>query len=130
MRTRRDSCFPVDAVPSRLYPNLRRVLPASLPHHSTKVIDINLSGVFYCSQAACKLMLKQRKGRIVNISSIVGLIGNPGQANYAAAKVRTLPSFAPAGGGGGGPSLVDGEWAGSTEMKGFGCFYPLGLRGR
>lgn len=52
-----------------------------------QVIDLNLSGVFYCSQAASKLMLKQRTGRIVNISSIVGLIGNPGQANYAAAKV-------------------------------------------
>lgn len=52
-----------------------------------QVIDLNLSGVFYCSQAACKLMLKQRAGRIINISSIVGLIGNPGQANYAAAKV-------------------------------------------
>lgn len=52
------------------------------------MIDLNLSGVFYCSQAACKLMLKQRKGRIVNISSVVGLFGNPGQSNYAAAKVR------------------------------------------
>ncbi|KAJ8609813.1 hypothetical protein CTAYLR_007186 [Chrysophaeum taylorii] len=50
------------------------------------VIDLNLSGVFYCSQAAFKLMAKQRKGRIINMSSVVGLFGNPGQANYAAAK--------------------------------------------
>lgn len=58
-----------------------------------QVIDLNLSGVFYCSQAAAKLMLKQRTGRIVNISSIVGLIGNPGQANYAAAKVWQILFF-------------------------------------
>jgi len=50
------------------------------------VIDINLSGVFYCSQQAFNQMAKKRKGRIINMSSVVGLFGNPGQANYAAAK--------------------------------------------
>jgi len=50
------------------------------------VIDVNLSGVFYCTQAFFKLAAKQRTGRIINISSVVGQIGNPGQANYAAAK--------------------------------------------
>eukprot|EP00979_Chaetoceros_neogracilis_P002033 scaffold364_cov235-Chaetoceros_neogracile.AAC.1 len=50
------------------------------------VIDINLSGVFYCTQAFFKLNAKKRAGRIINISSVVGQIGNPGQANYAAAK--------------------------------------------
>ena len=50
------------------------------------VIDVNLSGVFYCSQAAFTQMAKKRAGRIINMSSVVGLFGNPGQANYAAAK--------------------------------------------
>ena len=56
------------------------------PDQWQAVIDLNLSGVFYCSQAAFKIMAKQRKGRIINMSSVVGLFGNPGQANYAAAK--------------------------------------------
>jgi len=50
------------------------------------VINTNLNGVFFASQAAAKVMLKKRSGRIINIASVVGKIGNPGQANYAAAK--------------------------------------------
>jgi 3-oxoacyl-[acyl-carrier protein] reductase len=50
------------------------------------VIDANLSGVFRVSKAALRGMMKARWGRIVNISSIVGATGNPGQANYAASK--------------------------------------------
>jgi len=50
------------------------------------VINTNLNGVFFASQAAAKAMMKARKGRIINIASVVGKIGNVGQANYAAAK--------------------------------------------
>ena len=54
------------------------------------VIDLNLSGVFMCTKAVSKLMLKQRSGRIINIASVAGQMGNPGQANYSAAKAGVI----------------------------------------
>ncbi|KAK9810674.1 hypothetical protein WJX73_009470 [Symbiochloris irregularis] len=60
------------------------------PDQWQAVIDTNLSAVFYATQAALKIMGKQRKGRIINISSVTGLAGNPGQANYAAAKAGVI----------------------------------------
>ncbi|MFH0948257.1 MAG: 3-oxoacyl-[acyl-carrier-protein] reductase [Elusimicrobiota bacterium] len=51
-----------------------------------KVILINLKGVFNCSKAAAKIMMKQRFGKMVNIASVVGLMGNAGQVNYSASK--------------------------------------------
>lgn len=55
-----------------------------------KVIDINLKGTFNCIKAASKYMIKQRSGKIVNIASVVGIIGNAGQANYAASKAGII----------------------------------------
>jgi len=50
------------------------------------VLAVNLKGVFNCTKAAMKTMLKQRSGKIVNIASVVGIAGNIGQANYSASK--------------------------------------------
>ncbi len=55
-----------------------------------KVININLKGVFNCTKAVIRTMVKQRAGRIVNIASVVGMIGNAGQANYAASKAGVI----------------------------------------
>ena len=54
------------------------------------VIGVNLKGVFNCTKAVARLMMKQRGGRIVNLSSVVGIIGNISQANYAAAKAGII----------------------------------------
>ena len=54
------------------------------------VLNINLKGTFNCIKAASKIMLKQRYGRIINVSSVVGVSGNPGQANYVASKAGII----------------------------------------
>lgn len=54
------------------------------------VIDLNLTGVFLCTRAVSKILLKQRSGRIINIASVAGQMGNPGQANYSAAKAGVI----------------------------------------
>jgi 3-oxoacyl-[acyl-carrier protein] reductase len=55
------------------------------------VIDVNLTANFRLSRAAIKLMMKKRWGRIINVTSIVGVTGNPGQANYVASKAMSPP---------------------------------------
>ena len=55
-----------------------------------KVLDVNLTGAFLVSRAAAKVMLKQRSGKIINVSSVVGIGGNAGQANYAASKAGLI----------------------------------------
>lgn len=60
------------------------------PEAWSEVIDTNLSGAFRCIQAVMRGMMKQRWGRIINISSVVGLSGNPGQANYVSSKAGLI----------------------------------------
>lgn len=55
-----------------------------------QVININLKGVFLCTKAVSRQMMKQKSGKIINVASIVGVSGNPGQANYVAAKAGVI----------------------------------------
>ena len=54
------------------------------------VLNVNLKGAFLCTKAVTKTMMKQRYGRIINVSSVVGVSGNPGQANYVASKAGII----------------------------------------
>lgn len=56
----------------------------------SNVVDTNLKGTFYCTKYAATVMLKQKCGKIINISSVVGITGNIGQANYAASKAGVI----------------------------------------
>lgn len=55
-----------------------------------RVLSVNLKGAFFCMKLAARIMMKQRGGRIVNMSSVVGLHGNAGQVNYAASKAGLI----------------------------------------
>lgn len=54
------------------------------------VLSVNLKGAFNCTRAVARYMLKQKKGTIINVASVVGLMGNPGQANYSASKAGLI----------------------------------------
>ncbi len=66
------------------------LLMTAKPEDFDRVLDTNLKGAYFCMKAAAKVMMRQRYGRIVNLSSVVGLRGNPGQTGYAASKAGVL----------------------------------------
>lgn len=66
------------------------LLLAMKPEEWNEVLQINLYGVFHCSKAVVRPMMKQRYGKIVNITSIAGITGNPGQTNYSASKAGVI----------------------------------------
>ena len=66
--------------------NRDRLLLRMKPEDFDAVLDVNLRGAFLCTRYVMPHLIKQRHGRVINMSSVVGLSGNPGQANYAAAK--------------------------------------------
>lgn len=66
------------------------LLMAMSEENFSQVVDTNLKGTFYCIRHAARTMIRQRKGRIINLSSVVGISGNVGQANYAASKAGVI----------------------------------------
>ena len=85
-----DRCGHIDMLINNAGINRDRLLLRMGVEDWDQVLDVNLRGAFLCTKYAMPQMIKQRMGRIVNISSVVGLSGNPGQANYAAAKAGLI----------------------------------------
>ena len=67
-----------------------RLLLRMTPQDWDEVLQVNLRGAFLCTKFVMPQLIRQRSGRVVNISSVIGLSGNPGQANYAAAKAGLI----------------------------------------
>jgi len=102
------------------------------------VIDLNLTGVFLCTRAVSKIMLKQKSGRIINIASVAGQMGNPGQANYSAAKAGVIgltktvaKELAPRGVtvNAVAPGFIVTDMTSELEAEGILQFIPLGRYG-
>lgn len=90
MQTAMDNFGAVDILVNNAGITRDKLMMAMKEEDFSEVIDVNLKGTFYCMKLASKIMMKQRYGRIINLSSIVGLRGNAGQANYAASKAGVI----------------------------------------
>ncbi len=90
MDTTRDRCGSVDVVVNNAGITRDTLMIRMDERDWDMVLDINLKGAFLVTKAASRIMMKQRRGRIINISSVVGIIGNAGQANYSASKAGLI----------------------------------------
>lgn len=90
MQTAMDQFGAIDIMVNNAGITKDKLMMAMKDDDFSDVIDVNLKGTFYCMKFASKIMMKQRYGRIINLSSIVGLRGNAGQANYAASKAGVI----------------------------------------
>ena len=90
MQTAMDQFGAIDIMVNNAGITKDKLMMAMKDDDFSDVIDVNLKGTFYCMKLASKIMMKQRYGRIINLSSIVGLRGNAGQANYAASKAGVI----------------------------------------
>jgi 3-oxoacyl-[acyl-carrier protein] reductase len=77
---------PVEVLVANAGTNRDQLLPLMSEEHFAEVIDTNLAGAYRVAKRACRAMIRMRRGRIIFISSVVGLLGSAGQANYAASK--------------------------------------------
>ncbi|QIZ73122.1 3-oxoacyl-[acyl-carrier-protein] reductase [Oxynema aestuarii] len=90
IKTTIEQCSRVDILVNNAGITRDTLLLRMKPEDWQAVIDLNLTGVFLATRAVAKIMLKQKSGRIVNIASVAGQMGNPGQANYSAAKAGVI----------------------------------------
>ena len=85
-----DECGRVDVLVNNAGITIDTLLVRMKEKDWDRVLGINLKGAFHCIQAVAKIMMKQRTGRIINMASVVGMMGNPGQANYVASKAGLI----------------------------------------
>ena len=85
-----DDCGRVDVLVNNAGITIDTLLVRMKEKDWDRVLGINLKGAFHCIQAVAKIMMKQRAGRIINMASVVGMMGNPGQANYVASKAGLI----------------------------------------
>jgi len=90
METTKDTYGKVDILVNNAGITRDQILVRMSDEDWDRVLNVNLRSVFLCSRAVLRQMIKQRWGRIISIASIVGVVGNPGQANYASAKAGII----------------------------------------
>jgi 3-oxoacyl-[acyl-carrier protein] reductase len=90
LATVEETCGPIDILVNNAGVTKDALLVRMSDDDWSTVLDVNLRGVFLLTRAVARGMMKRRWGRIINISSVVGLMGNPGQANYAASKAGLI----------------------------------------